>query len=213
MTPPDADGARVTGQPLHALRAVLLAQSIERADAGRALVSQPELDEALRRALAAASARGVARTDADVGNLAVDRAQAIVAYASGRNDAVAALASPSARLRWLERLLPAGALGLGLLADRIANPHRVDLLSPPLLLVLLWNVCVYALLVWHGWHAWRKRGADKPGADKKRARAAIAAPALLRWLRSGPARRGLAARIAADFSARWLAATAAPLSA
>ena len=32
--------------------------------------------------------------------------------------------------------------------DRIANAHRVDLLSPPLLAVVAWNLAVYVLMLW-----------------------------------------------------------------
>ncbi|RYF52619.1 MAG: hypothetical protein EOO29_57745, partial [Comamonadaceae bacterium] len=116
------------------LRTLLLAQSIEQAGA----VSPPELDAALRQAIAAARQRGVARVE--VGDVVQERAQAIVERAGTRDAAIAALAQPSAGLRWLARALPIGALLLGLAVDRIANAHRVDLLSPPLLLVLAWNL-------------------------------------------------------------------------
>jgi hypothetical protein len=41
-------------------------------------------------------------------------------------------------------LLPVLALLSGAVADRIADPHRVDLLSAPLLLIIFWNLLVYA---------------------------------------------------------------------
>ena len=45
--------------------------------------------------------------------------------------------------------LPAAALLTGFLTDQIADPHRVDLLSVPLLLIMGWNLLVYAgMLVW-----------------------------------------------------------------
>jgi hypothetical protein len=44
-------------------------------------------------------------------------------------------------------LLPALALLFGMLADRVGDVHRVNLLSAPLLLILLWNLAVYLLLV------------------------------------------------------------------
>ena len=176
------------------LRTLLLAQSIEQAGA----VSPPELDAALRQAIAAARQRGVARVE--VGDVVQARAQAIVERAGTRDAAIAALAQPSAGLRWLARALPIGALLLGLAVDRIANAHRVDLLSPPLLLVLAWNLGLYALLAWR---AWRHRGA-----------APELPLALRRWAQpaSTRARRGLAARVAADFHARWFAATAGPFA-
>ncbi len=48
----------------------------------------------------------------------------------------------------MARGLPLAALLLGLAIDRISNAHRVDLLSPPLLTVLAWNLAVYLLIAW-----------------------------------------------------------------
>jgi hypothetical protein len=46
-------------------------------------------------------------------------------------------------------LLPILGFIAGAGLDRIGNPHRVDLLSAPLLLILAWNLLVYlALIVW-----------------------------------------------------------------
>ena len=42
--------------------------------------------------------------------------------------------------------LPIAAFLVGLLVDRLGSPHRVDLLSAPLLLIVLWNLLVYAWL-------------------------------------------------------------------
>ena len=181
-------GPRVTEPQL---RSVLLAQAIVHADAECVLVSEPERDEAVRSAVAAARQRGAARVD--VADIALDWAQAVVRRAGGRDGAVAALAQPNVRLRWLARGLPVAALLLGLAVDRIANAHRVDLLSPPLLLVLAWNLAMYLLLAWRAWS-----GAGQPEL----------APALRRWARHVPGgRRGLAARIAAHFHAQWFART------
>ena len=169
------------------LRAVLLAQAIEQVDTGRTLVSQADWDDATRSAVAAARQRGVLRAGA--GDVLLDRAHTIAQRASGRDATVAALREPAVHWRWLARGLPLLALLLGLAVDRIANAHRVDLLSPPLLIVLAWNLCVYLLMAWQ---AWRPSGQ-------------------VPWLQglrffSRPGRgRGLAARIAADFHARWLA--------
>ena len=173
------------------LRTVLLAQAIERADAGRTLVSQVELHEATRAAVAAARQR-VQRVG--VGDVVLERAAAIVQRASGRDAAVAALQQPGARLRWLARALPVAALLLGLAIDRIANAHRVDLLSPPLLIVLGWNLAMYLLLAWR---------ACRPSGQ-----GAGALAALRHWALARAGRRSLATRIAADFHAHWLERTA-----
>ena len=116
------------------LRSLLLAQAIEQVDSGRTLVSPPELEDATRSAVASARERGVQRVG--VGDVVLERAATIVQRASGRDTTVAALRQPAVRGRWLARGLPLAALLLGLAIDRIANAHRVDLLSPPLLAVL-----------------------------------------------------------------------------
>ncbi|RKJ95194.1 DUF2868 domain-containing protein [Alicycliphilus denitrificans] len=179
------------------LRSVTLAQAIEHADGERTLVSQTEWDEATRQAVEAARGRGVQRVG--VADVVLDRAAAVVARAAGRDATVAALQQPGASARWLARGLPLAALLLGLALDRIANAHRVDLLSPPLLAVLGWNIAIYALLLWRAWR--------RPGKER-----GLLAPlqhwVLRRQLPGGrAARRGLAARIAADFYARWSALT------
>ena len=202
------------------LRTLTLAQAIERTDTERALVSQADLDTATRTAISAARLRGVQRVE--VGDIALDRATAIVARASGADTTVAGLGRPSIRLRWLARALPVLTLVLGLALDRMANAHRVDLLSPPLLLVLGWNLVMYALLAWNAWRTWRSSRArpSAPSAPSEHTGSAWRPPAiahsalqaLRRWARpalrgrAGP--RGLAARIAADFYHHWFAQTA-----
>ena len=185
------------------LRILTLAQAIERTDTEHALVSQADLDAATRATLEEAR-----RTTAQRGahqvvleDIVLNRAAAVVARASTADVSVAALAQPSARLRWLARALPVLTLLLGLSIDRIANAHRVDLLSPPLLLLLGWNVVMYVLIAVHAWTARRHPPAQRQWPHTLR-----------RWGRSAPkprsGRRGLTARIAADFLSHWSAQTA-----
>ena len=182
---------------LQELRDVTLVQAIAHVDAERTLVSQTEWDEITRQAVDAARARGVQQVG--VANVVRERAAAIAARAAGRDATMAALRQPGAQGAWLARGLPLLALLLGLVLDRIANAHRVDLLSPPLLLVLGWNLVVYALLLWHGWRARRSDPGRQPATPS-----ALHAWLLRRQAHAGHgARRGLPARIAADFVARW----------
>ena len=180
------------------LRSLLLAQAIEQVDSGRTLVSPPELEDATRSAVASARERGVQRVG--VGDVVLERAATIVQRASGRDTTVAALRQPAVRGRWLARGLPLAALLLGLAIDRIANAHRVDLLSPPLLIVLAWNLVVYLLIAWQAWRP------PRSGTWLQQV-----LPQALRPLgRTGGQRgprgpRGLAARIVADFHTRWFA--------
>jgi len=121
-------------------RKILLAQAIETSG----LLSDAEVD-------------GI---DDEVGmlTLAASRdAKAIGVVLAQRADILIAKVRPQhpALMLALEKLLfsramflvPLLALVLGVGADRIANPHRVDLLSAPILVILTWNLVVYVVLL------------------------------------------------------------------
>lgn len=184
------------------LRSLTLAQAIERTDAERALVSQADRDDATRHAVAAARSRGVPQVG--LGDIVLDRSAAVVARASAADADVASLGEPSARLRWLARAMPVLTLLLGLAIDRMANAHRVDLLSPPLLLVLGWNLVMYTLLAVSAWRSWRHPDAGQHTRQVLHTLRRWARPAM--QARAG--RRGLAGRIAADFYRHWFTQTA-----
>jgi len=186
------------------LRTLLLAQAIEQADARHTLVSAVELQDATRNAVAAARARGLPRVG--VAEVMLERATTIANHASGRDSTVAALHAPHAPHAphtqrpgtgglgpWVARGLPLAALLLGLAIDRISNAHRVDLLSPPLLTVLAWNLAVYLLIAWRAMRPHRA-----PGAWLRQALRPLHHP-----FGRAERGRGLAARIAADFHQRW----------
>lgn len=96
---------------------------------------------------------------------------------------VRALAWPS----WLGLLIIVAAFGAGLLADRVGNVQRINVLAPPVLLLLVWNLLVYLVLLarplWRGaagqavdpvraliaflgtgWHGRRRTGQGTPVA-------------------------------------------------
>lgn len=175
------------------LRTVLLAQAIEQGDTTRSLVTGPEREEATRTAVAAAYKRGIQRVGA--ADVVLERADRIVQHASGRDAAVAALRQPGAGWRWLAPGLPLLALVMGLVIDRIANAHRVDLLSPPLLIVVAWNLCVYLLIVW------RALRPATPGPAWQ------GLQSITSRLGAGRGRRA-ATRVVADFQTQWWARTA-----
>lgn len=182
------------------LRTLLLAQAIEQADTRHTLVSPVELQDATRSAVAAARARGLPRVG--VAEVMLERATTIANHASGRDSTVAALHAPHTQRPgtgglgpWVARGLPLAALLLGLAIDRISNAHRVDLLSPPLLAVLAWNLAVYLLIAWRA-----MRPPQAPGAWLQQALRPLHYP-----FGRAERGRGLAARIAADFHQRWWA--------
>lgn len=179
------------------LRTLLLAQAIEQADARHTLVSAVELQDATRSAMAAARARGLPRVG--VAEVMLERATTIADHASGRDSTVAALHPQKPGTGglgpWVARGLPLAALLLGLAIDRISNAHRVDLLSPPLLTVLAWNLAVYLLIAWRA-----MRPPQAHGAWLQQALRPLHHP-----FGRAERGRGLAARIAADFHQRWWA--------
>jgi hypothetical protein len=182
------------------LRTLLLAQAIEQTDARHTLVSAVELQDATRSAVAAARARGLPRVG--VAEVMLERATTVANHASGRDSTVAALHARHIQRPgtgglgpWVARGLPLAALLLGLAIDRISNAHRVDLLSPPLLTVLAWNLAVYLLIAWRA-----MRPPQAPGAWLQQALRPLHHP-----FGRAERGRGLAARIAADFHQRWWA--------
>jgi hypothetical protein len=177
-----------------AARRLVLAEAIETSEAGRRLVGDAERERIDQDTLAATGDPAQGRR-LDVKAWLQARADAIVALAVQRQSRLGALASAShslARWGWLP---PLAGFVAGLLLERIDNPRQVNLLSPPLLAFLLWNLAVYV---------------------------GLAAAALLRLRRSRPSTghplwrslaqawpggmpRGLRSQVAAAFGARWLA--------
>lgn len=139
-------------EPLHlaesAARRLLLAQALEEGDPQGRLVGLVEREQADRDALATTGdpAQG---QPLDEGRYLLDRADRLIGLLRHRQPRLAALAEPPAWRSWLLVLLPLAALVLGAAIDRIDNPRQVNLLSPPLLAFLAWNLVVYVLLA--GW--------------------------------------------------------------
>lgn len=134
----------------HAAREVVLVRAIEIADGQFEILSADDRKNASRSAKELAqwqAAQG--RTEATTDDFLQQRARQILKRVAARFPAI------SRFLQWPEGLnqfwlwLPAAGLLAGLLMDRISDPHRVDLLSAPLLLIIGWNLLVYAaMLVW-----------------------------------------------------------------
>jgi hypothetical protein len=189
-------------------RAVVLAQALESADPQGRLLDTGQRERAtqvaLQAARASAGANGAQLPDAD---LVVLRAEALVRPAVAGNPALALLERPRPWWSWLAVAVPALALLLGIATDQIANPHRVDLLSVPLLAVIFWNLLTYLwLAVWlaaglrrrpghrpgrasflaalrHGVHAWPGPWPDAWRGRRRGALSEVAALFYLHWHR------------------------------
>jgi hypothetical protein len=168
-------------------RKILLAQALETSG----LLSDAELDRVDDEAsqLAPAALQG----DQGMASVLAGRADILIAKVQQRHPALVSSLETPLFSRGIY-LVPLLALILGFGADRVANPHRVDLLSAPILVLLVWNLVVYAVLltalfrrsaVPSGgcWLAWRQRLQSWGGLLGRRAKAGPAARASAAFLR------------------------------
>lgn len=123
---------------------IILAKAIE--EHGLGLLSQDEFSHCMNAALESAHARGVDKPS--VADILHERARLLVEAARARAVvSVEALAEYRFRLVRMRFWLPVVACVMGLLTDRISNAKQVDLLSPPLLAIVGWNLLVYVWLI------------------------------------------------------------------
>src|SRR6478735_7767781 len=128
-------------------RRVLLAQAIETVDTQGGLLSEVERDQIDRQARHDAGIAGEERQAVAPEHFIDLRAQRVLATTQRRNPALAAMQEPGSLKGWLTIGTPLAALAVGVLTDVIANPHRVDLVSLPLLGIVAWNVAIYLVLI------------------------------------------------------------------
>lgn len=141
-------------------RRILLAEAIDTADAQGKLLSALEREQIDHLTLQ--SSRNGAVADAMA--LLDRRAQRMLEIVHLRNPAIAALQQPQGRQRWLAPGALLVALVLGALGDRALNPHRLDLLSLPLLGLVAWNIGMYLLLIAGSARAFAARAGEAPAA-------------------------------------------------
>ena len=141
-------------------RRVLLAQAIETVDTQGGLLSEVEREQIDQQARHDAGIAGEERQTVAPEHFIDLRAQRVLATAQRRNPALAAMQEPGSLRGWLTVGMPLAALVMGVLTDVIANPHRVDLVSLPLLGIVAWNLAMYLVLI-GGWLLAR-RGGHRP---------------------------------------------------
>lgn len=178
-------------------RDVVLVRAIETTDAKREILSDDD------RMYASRSARELAQWQASDSKTPVtaehflqQRSEQILKRLAERTPAFSAFAARRGGLNGLTIALPLIALLLGAGLDRIGDPHRVDLLSAPLLGIIGWNMLVYlVLLAWllmpsagDGWRSALLRRASGASALPRKlphALAAALAEFTLQWARLG----------------------------
>ena len=145
-------------------RNVVLVRAIEYADVGHTVLSDDD------RKFATRSARELAAWQAADKHVAANqehflqqRAEQILKRLDERTPAFGAFHRRAPGMGGIWLALPFLAFIVGAALDRIANPHRVDLLSAPLLAIVAWNLLVYlGLLVWAIVPAARRRKSGTP---------------------------------------------------
>ncbi|MDC8760962.1 DUF2868 domain-containing protein [Janthinobacterium fluminis] len=143
-------------------RDVVLVRAIETADQKREVLSDDDRMYASRSAKELAHWQAAdSKSEVTAEHFLQQRAEQILKRIAERTPAFAALIKRRNDLRTLSALLPVLALLLGAGLDRITDPHRVDLLSAPLLLIIVWNLLVYLGLL-----IWACLPASKPGGAK-----------------------------------------------
>ncbi len=182
-------------------RKVVLARIIETIDTQGTLLGRPEIDEIDRQAAAQARAGGLLQGPERTERFLKQRAEHILQRVGQRNLRLASLQNMSPWQRTGLVAIPLAALALGVLGDQVANPHQVNLLSKPLLLILLWNLLVYLLLAWRAVAA---LGRGSAGTDRF-----IALRGWLAQWRDRHSRAGIRAQVTAAFYAQWHGVTGA----
>ena len=181
-------------------RRLVLAYAIETADTQGKLLTEQERTQIDREARQAAGVGGEDAEPIAPEHFLDVRARRVLGAIGGRHPALFALQEPRSWQRWLLWLAPAAAVVLGVLTDVIANPHRVDLVSLPLLGLVAWNLAIYLLLI--GGRLFAGGAAHRP-----------LLAGLGRWTDGERAmRRGsgnLRANVTALFHLRWYAVTEA----
>jgi hypothetical protein len=165
-----------------AARDVILVWAIETTDQERQILSDDDRMYATRSAgeLARWEESDEKRKPAPMPEVFLrKRAEQILKKIAERTPVFSRIVAKSPWPRRLGMILPLLAFLAGALVDRIADPHRVDLLSAPLLLIILWNLLAYAglllALVLRIFRATRPRRAG-PGLAERMAIGKISAP-------------------------------------
>lgn len=129
-------------------RDVVLVRAIESSDTGHVVLSEDDRMYASRSARELAQWQAAdSKSDVTFEHFLQQRSEQIIKRLAERTPAVKPLLKGTGAGNWLGVGLPLLALVLGATLDRIADPHRVDLLSAPLLGIVGWNLIVYLCIV------------------------------------------------------------------
>jgi hypothetical protein len=129
-------------------RDVVLVRAIETTDTKREILSDDDRMYASRSAKELALWQAAdSRAPVTAEHFLQQRSEQILKRLTERTPAFGTFAARRGGMPGLTLVLPLVALLLGVGLDRIGDPHRVDLLSAPLLGIIGWNLLVYLILI------------------------------------------------------------------
>ena len=127
-------------------RAILLIKAIEEADQQKEVLTDDDRKFASRTARELAHWQAAeTRCAATLPDFLYHRADQLLKRLTSRHKLFGAVAKGHSGMWGASWLLPLAALLVGSMAERFSDPHRVDLLSLPLLGIIAWNLLVYLL--------------------------------------------------------------------
>jgi hypothetical protein len=129
-------------------RDVVMVRAIETMDAKHEVLSEDDRKYASRSARELAQWQAADhKTEVTNEHFLQQRAELLLKRLAERTPSIKSFLALRKGLTGLAVALPVAALLLGAGLDRISDPHRVDLLSAPLLAILGWNLLVYLVLL------------------------------------------------------------------
>ena len=179
-----------------ALQALLLVHAIEQTDLAGDAVSHDDRAEASREAAAGRSlppaSNAPAQISGDTERFLLRRADALLARLRVRSPGIDRVLGAAAGATGLDRTVLLLGFVLGV-AIAFADGSRIDIFAYPLIVLVLWNLIVYAVLIVR---TFRSAGRGNPAADSAAGRQTVVVP------RDGFFRRWLARRYANRVHAR-----------
>ncbi|WP_426342099.1 DUF2868 domain-containing protein [Pseudoduganella sp. S-14] len=128
-------------------RAIMLVKAIEEADQHKEVLTDDDRRFASRTARELAHWQAAEQRSAStLPDFLYHRAEQLLKRLAARHKLFASITQGHSGLWGASWLLPLAALLAGGMAERFGDPHRVDLLSMPLLGIMAWNMLAYLLL-------------------------------------------------------------------
>src|SRR6185437_4894701 len=120
---------------------VIAIRAVETADGARTLWSDDD------RAWASRAAAEVVGADAAPEAFVARRAALAVEKLGARQPALLRTLRAMQWRPWVGGAIVATAFALGMFIDQVDRTQRINILAPPVLLLLVWNVAVYVVIV------------------------------------------------------------------